>query len=69
MYSIITYRIIYAQFSVSPSPCQLVQAWWLARPGFDLDKALGDPCEALATAEGGLHFPGLLLVNWWLMLV
>eukprot|EP00434_Breviolum_minutum_P015192 symbB.v1.2.013394.t1/scaffold945.1/size149787/6 len=29
-----------------------MKAWWLARPGFDLDKALGDPCGALATAEG-----------------
>ena len=40
-----------------------MQAWWLARPGFDLDKALGDPCEALATAEGGLRFAGELAVN------
>ncbi|CAL1161585.1 unnamed protein product [Cladocopium goreaui] len=29
-----------------------LKAWWLAKPGFELDKALGDPCEALATAAG-----------------
>lgn len=51
---------------ISKSSCLVLQvklqAWWLARPGFDLDNALGDPCEALATAEGGLRFAGELAV-------